>query len=271
LGVSRAAVYRIEAGEVVKIETIEKLAGMLKTSIASLLGVGVEYYGSAIAYFERMRQLEQEADQIVAYFPPFSYLLTTDNYGEHLRKMLIESIPASIENMEQARREIDDILTILSERKLAWRRRRLSVVNILTLPDIDRFLKLGAVGRFDLSADETERRRAVARREVENILRIIVEEPMGIQIALVDEPLPNVSFQLFRSVERTSLALSPFSLGGELPNFKAGVATLTSMDEPVQLYEKLVDDLWRRARKGRAAVESLEAVLARSGIERKAL
>jgi transcriptional regulator with XRE-family HTH domain len=266
LGVSRAAVYRIEAGDVVKIETIEKLAEVLGTSIASLLGVSVEYYGSAIAYFERMRQLEQEADQIVAYFPPFSYLLTTDGYAEHVRTMLIESMSASIEDKQQARCEIDNIITILNDRKGAWRRRRLSVINILTLSDIDRFLKLGAVGRFDLPPEEMDKRRRVARLEVENILRILIEEPMGIQIAVVDEPLPNVSFQLFRSIDRTSLALSPFSLGGELPNFKAGIAMLTSMEEPVHLYEKLANDLWKRAHKGRSAVEALEAVLARSGI-----
>ena len=266
LGVSRAAVYRIEAGDVVKIETIEKLAEVLGTSIASLLGVGIEYYGSAIAYFERMRQLEQEADQIVAYFPPFSYLLTTDDYAEHLRTMLIESTPSSIEDKEQARREIDNIITILDERKAAWRRRRLSVINFLTLSDIDRFLKLGAVGRFDLPPEETDKRRAVAQLEVENILQILIEEPMGIQIAVVDEPLPNVSFQLFRGADRTSVAMSPFSLGGELPNFKAGIAMLTSMDEPVHLYEKLADDLWKRGHKGRRAVEALETVLARSGV-----
>ena len=37
LGISRAAVYRIESGEIVKIETLERLAGALSTSLASLL------------------------------------------------------------------------------------------------------------------------------------------------------------------------------------------------------------------------------------------
>ena len=58
LGVSRAAVYRIEAGEVVKIETLDRLAHVLETSVGSLLGLGVEYYANAISYFERMRQIE---------------------------------------------------------------------------------------------------------------------------------------------------------------------------------------------------------------------
>jgi len=49
LGISRAAVYRIEGGEVVKTETLERLAAVLETSVASLLGTGVEYYSSSIS------------------------------------------------------------------------------------------------------------------------------------------------------------------------------------------------------------------------------
>ena len=76
LGVSRAAVYRIEAGEVVKIETLDRLANVLETSVGSLLGLGVEYYANAISYFERMRQIEEKSEQVIAHFPPLSYLLT---------------------------------------------------------------------------------------------------------------------------------------------------------------------------------------------------
>ena len=86
LGVSRAAVYRIEAGEVVKIETLDRLAGVLETSIGSLLGLGVEYYSSATSYFERMRQVEEKSEQVIAHFPPLSYLLTSDNYASQLKK-----------------------------------------------------------------------------------------------------------------------------------------------------------------------------------------
>ena len=57
LGVSRAAIYRLEQGKIVKIETLEKLAQLLGTSIASLLGVEVEYYSTALGFFERLRHL----------------------------------------------------------------------------------------------------------------------------------------------------------------------------------------------------------------------
>ena len=43
IGISRTALYRLEKGELVKIETLEKLAELLDVSIPTLLGVGIEY------------------------------------------------------------------------------------------------------------------------------------------------------------------------------------------------------------------------------------
>ena len=65
LGVSRAALYRYEKGEVIKLDTIKRLAELLKISPLSLLGIGVEYYNRPIGYFERIRQVEETADQIL--------------------------------------------------------------------------------------------------------------------------------------------------------------------------------------------------------------
>jgi transcriptional regulator with XRE-family HTH domain len=269
LGISRAAVYRIESGEVVKIETLERLASELHTSLASLLGVSMEYHSSAISYFERMRQIEEESDQVIAHFPPISYLLTSDDYPIYLKKMLTESLPSYVTDRKKAIHEIDTIISILDERKRARKLRKLSVVNFVTVPEIERWLKLGVVGRFDLPTDELAIRRSAARVEVEHLMELIEGEPMGIQIALIEETLPNITFQLFRSKGQTRLGLSPFRLGGELPNIRLGLAMMTSDQQPVELYETLADDLWRRARKGSDAVKLLQAVLDRSGIKRK--
>ena len=46
LGISRAALYRYEKGEVAKIETLERLAALLGVSVPTLIGVGVEYVAS---------------------------------------------------------------------------------------------------------------------------------------------------------------------------------------------------------------------------------
>jgi transcriptional regulator with XRE-family HTH domain len=268
LGISRAAVYRIESGGLVKIETLERLASELHTSLASLLGVSIEYHSNAIGYFERMRQIEEQSDQVVAHFPPISYLLTSDQYPVHLRKMLTESLPSYIDNNRKALREIDAVIAILDERKAARRSRRLSVVNFVTIPEIERWLKLGVVGRFDLPDREVAIRRQAARAEVEHLIDLVEGEPMGVQIALLEDTLPNITFQLFRAKQQTCLGLSPFRLGGELPNIRLGLAMVTSDQQAVELYERLADDLWRHAHKGSDAVRLLRAALDRSGIKR---
>jgi len=267
LGISRAAVYRIEGGEVVKTETLERLATVLETSLASLLGTGVEYYSSSISYFERMRQIEEQSDQVIAHFPPLSYLLTSDEYPAFLKKTLVESLPAYAKKRDKAELDIDKIISILNERKEARRRRGLSVVNFVNVPEIERWLKLGVVGRFDLPTHELTKRRIAARVEIEHLIHLIGSDPMGVQIGLIEETLPNLTFQLFKSSERTWLGLSPFRLGGELPNIRIGVAMLTADEEPVRIYGKLTDELWQRALKGSKAASLLRDVLDRSGVE----
>jgi transcriptional regulator with XRE-family HTH domain len=269
LGVSRAAVYRIEAGEVVKIETLDRLANVLETSVGSLLGLGVEYYANALSYFERMRQIEEKSEQVIAHFPPLSYLLTSDNYARQLKQTLIEAAPCyiDVEDGSAYEAEIDAIIAVLDERKQARRRRHLSVVNFVSMPEIERWLKLGLVGRFNLPQEEVVERRLAARAEIEHLIKLVEREPMGVQIGLIEEPLPNITFQLFRTAERTLLGLSPFRLGGELPNIRTGVAMLTGDEEPVRLYEQLVENLWRRAHKGRDASAQLRMILERSAIK----
>ena len=80
IGISRTALYRFEKGEVVKIETLEKLAELLRVSLPTLLGVGVEYIASAVTYFERMRQIEETAEHIIVLAGPLSYLLASDAF-----------------------------------------------------------------------------------------------------------------------------------------------------------------------------------------------
>ncbi len=91
LGVSRAALYRYEKGEVIKLDTIKRLAELLKISPLSLLGIGVEYYNRPIGYFERIRQVEETADQILQLFGPICYLTTSDAYDNALAEAFDEA------------------------------------------------------------------------------------------------------------------------------------------------------------------------------------
>jgi transcriptional regulator with XRE-family HTH domain len=90
--ISRTAVYRFEKGEVVKIETLISLSELLGVSLPTLFGVEIEYISSAVAYFERLRQLEEAADRIVVLAGPISFLLASEEFQQSLEELLKESV-----------------------------------------------------------------------------------------------------------------------------------------------------------------------------------
>ncbi|MDX6750166.1 helix-turn-helix transcriptional regulator (plasmid) [Geminicoccaceae bacterium 1502E] len=257
LGLSRAAVFRLEKGSIVKLETFERIAGLLGVSIESLLGVGVEYHASAISFFERMRQLEEGAEQIMTHFEPVSYLLTSPDYGAHLRHMLAEAgNGACLEAAQEA------VLAILDERRRTWQRRRPAVASLVGSIEIERFLRLGLIGTFDLPPEEAARRRHLAALEIETLCQVMEQEPVGIQIGLVEGAMPSLTFQIFRRPEGPVVAISPFRLG-ELANIDSGVAMITSTREAVELWTATFEQLWSRALKGAQAAAALRSLLRR--------
>ncbi len=264
LGISRTALYRFEKGEVVKIDTLERLAELLEVSFPTLLGVGVEYIPSAVTYFERVRQLEEIAEHIVVLAGPISYLLASEAFHETLSGVLKESVPETSPDRERAMADIDEIMDVLAKRKATYRKRRPAIVNLIAGPELVRFLRNGLVGRADLDASVREERRKLARHEVRHFLSVIEEEAIGVQIGVVPETLPHSGFQIFRQPDREVLALSPFRLGEE-PNIRSGIAMITSAPEALILHQKAIEGMWQRALKGAAAVKFLREILSRNG------
>src|SRR3954453_3784895 len=84
LDISRAALYRFERGELAKIETLEKLAELLRVSVPTLLGVGVEYLPSAGASFRRIPQVKETPSPIIVLAGPISYLLASAEFHQRL-------------------------------------------------------------------------------------------------------------------------------------------------------------------------------------------
>ena len=82
LNISRTALYRFEKGELVKIDTLERLAELLNVSVPTLLGVGIEYVRSAVTYFERLRQIEETAQHVVILAGPISFILASDDFWQ---------------------------------------------------------------------------------------------------------------------------------------------------------------------------------------------
>ncbi len=258
LGISRTALYRFEKGEVAKIETLESLSDLLDVSVPTLLGVGVEYISSAVAFFERLRQIEESVQHIVVLAGSISFLLTSDDYQQTLEQVLMESVP------DDGKELVVKIMKILAERKETCRRRNPGILNLISGAEIDRMLRNGLVGRPDLS-DETRRaRRGCARAEAEHLCGIMEREQIGVQIGIIPGTLPHNSFQIFRQPDRKILALSPYRLG-EQPNVLGGIAMITSAPEALNLHERTVEDLWRRALKGPAGAEHLRGLIANAG------
>jgi transcriptional regulator with XRE-family HTH domain len=261
LDISRTALYRFEKGELAKIETLEKLAELLDVSVPTLLGVGVEYIGSAVAYFERMRQIEETSEHIIVLAGPISYLLASDGFDQALADILRESIPDAAEGRKRALAEVGEVMAVLRQRKENYRRRQPGIVNLISAVEMQHFLRNGLVGRLDLSDKVRRERRALAAAEAEHFVALMEDEPIGVQIGIVPDTLPHASFQIFRQPDRQVLALSPFRLGEE-PNIRVGVAMITSAPEALALHEKMAKDLWRRALKGAAAVALMREMMA---------
>jgi transcriptional regulator with XRE-family HTH domain len=252
LGISRTALYRFEKGELAKIETLERLAELLGVSIPTLLGVGIEYIPSAVAYFERMRQIEETCDQIMVLSGPISLLFASDNFMLTIEEVLTENVTKDIANRERALSDIPKLMDILHARKENYRKRRPVIVNLMSAMEIERFLHHGLIGRSGLSEATLEQRRMLAGQEIEHFVRLLENPPIGIQIGIVADTLPHAGFQIFRQPDRKVLVLSPFRLGGE-PNIRVGVAMITSAPDALAFHEAAIAEMWSRALKGQAA------------------
>lgn len=264
-GISRAALYRYEKGEVAKIDTLARLAELLQVSVPTLLGVGVEYVSSAVAFFERMRQIEETSQKIVVLFGPVSYLLTSDKYDRVLGRVLEESVPVDAPDSDKAKSDVGEILAILRARKETFRTRAPGMVSIVAASEMERFLRNGMVGRLDLSPATRRRRRQFAAEEAGRIADIMDSEPIGVQLGIVRDTLPQSSFQIFHQPDRPLLAVSPFRLG-EQPNIRVGVAMITPAPEAVDLHERTANELWERAIKGAEAANYVRTLIKNLGV-----
>jgi transcriptional regulator with XRE-family HTH domain len=254
IGISRAALYRYEKGEVAKIETLDRMATLLGVSVPTLLGVGVEYMASAIAFFERMRQIEETAEHIIVSSGPVSYLLTSRKYDDYLEKVLAESVPKGADGKKKGLEMVAELMNILRQRKEAYRRRQPSIVTVIAADELRRFLRNGMVGKVDMPTKTRNKRRERAVEEMERVAKFMEDEPIGVQVGIVEDTLPRTSFQIFRQPDRLVLAVSPYRLG-ENPNIRVGVGMITSAPEAIELHEQTAENLWKRALKGRDAAD----------------
>ena len=259
-GISVASIYRYEAGKPIRVDALGKIADLLDVSLASLFGVGSENIASAVTFFERLRQIEAEADQITVLFGPVPYLLTSDSYDELLPQVLLESVPDSAANRGGLESSISQLIEILLSRKKAFKKRKPNIIALISALELEQFVRSGFVGSTNLNPNKIDTRKKAAVLEVRNVISLLKEQPIGVQIGVVQDSMPGTSFQILRKGINAQVATSPYRLGASA-NVRIGVATITSAREVIKLHQSVTENLWKHSLKGEAAVDTLEKLL----------
>jgi len=260
LGVSRAALYRYEKGEVIKLDTIKRLAELLKISPLSLLGIGVEYYNRPIGYFERIRQIEETADQILQLFGPVCYLTTSEAYDSVLGEAFDEAADQAGPERMAMRSMAEQVLGILAARKRMYSMRRPGIIAMVSLPAVQRLLDTGIAGGIAVSDRVRRLCREVAVSEIENIAALMETEPMGLQFGLLAGPEPSTAFKILRARDRVNLAINPFRPDTH-PSAHTGVAMITGADEAIAAHQRVAEASWRESMKGPAGAARLRQLI----------
>ena len=263
LGVSRAALYRYEKGEVIKLDTVNRLAELLKISPLTLLGIGVEYYTKPVGYMERLRQIEETSDQILQVFGPIMYLITSDNFDAVLAQIFEENAEAAGNERGMTRAAAEQLLGVMISRKRMYAARKPSIIGILTIASIQKFLAEGVAGATATSDRLRNMARDVAAREMELIANLMESEPMGLQFGLISGAEPTGAFEIIRARDRASLAVNPFRADTH-PSSQTGVAMITGADEAIAAHQRVAEANWREAVKGPAAAARVRHMITAS-------
>jgi transcriptional regulator with XRE-family HTH domain len=256
VGVSRALLYRYEAGDIVKLDTLERLARLYGTSTTALLGLGHEYIVNSVLFFERLDSLEQEAEHITTVFGPLAYVLTTDRFDDALALALAHESGADALTATELQR----LRRALRRRKANLRERKPGYVNIIPIAEIERYLATGLGSASEMSNADRNAQRRQALNEIQHLCALIEKPPLGVQIALTERPLPTAGFQVLRLKTQRLLVTSPFRIG-EPVNLRYGIATISGDEQALRLHESLIARLWEGALTGSRALNEIARMM----------
>jgi len=264
LGVSRAALYRYEKGEVIKLDTIQRLAELLNISPLSLLGIGVEYYNRPVGYMERIRQIEETADQILQVDGILCDLTTTEAYDAAFAAALAEAAEHAGGDRAVIRGASEQILGILDARKRIYNIRKPAIINLIPVARMRHFLERGIAPITAPRIAQSDRMRRLCRQaaaaELLHVADVMEAEPMGLQFGLLPTGEPSSSFKILRSRERATIAVNPFRADAS-PSSAVGVAMITGADEAIAAHQRVAESLWRDAVKGPTAAAAVRELV----------
>lgn len=259
LGVSRAALYRYEKGEVIKLETIRRLAELLKVSPLSLLGIGIEYFARPAAFQERLRGLEEQADQILLVGGAFCWQITGEALEGALAEAWTQAVPAGPDRTV-AISLIEQGLGALTARKRLYVQKRPSVIAVLSESAITTFLREGVAGGLATPDASRNRAREAAAQEAEAMAVIMETVPIGLQLGLATGIQPSAPFMVLRGRDRAHVITSPIAADAP-PSAATGVAGITAAEEAVTVHQRVAEAMWRDCRKGAEAAARLRQLV----------
>jgi transcriptional regulator with XRE-family HTH domain len=260
LGISRAALYRYEKGEVIKLDTIRRLAELLQVSPLTLLGIGVDYFSRVTACLERQRQIEEEADSHLQMGGGLCFPLVSEGFLQLLRVVWLEAANLA-PDPTAARSQTEQALISLAQRRLILEQRRPSLITMLSETAIRHMLAEGIGAGLPLSDRSRAEARAAAVTEAQYLASQIEQAPLGVQIGLLQEPAPLSKAVIYRSRERAHVVGNPFAVDAH-PAWGLGVVSITSADDAVAIHQRVAESCWKQARKGMAAAQRLRILIA---------
>lgn len=260
LGISRAALYRYEKGEVIKLDTIRRLAELLQVSPLTLLGIGVDYFSRVTAFLERQRQIEEEADSHLQLGGALCFPLVSAGFLQLLRAIWLEAANLAPDSAT-ARTQTEQALISLAQRRLILERRHPSLTTMLSETAIRRMLAEGLGAGLPLSDRSRAEARAAAVTEAEHLASQIEQAPLGVQVGLLQTPDPLSQAMIYRNRERAYVVGNPFAVDVH-PAWGLGVVSITSADDAVAIHQRVAESCWKQARKGMAAAQRLRVLIA---------
>ncbi|MBD0270490.1 MAG: helix-turn-helix transcriptional regulator [Acetobacteraceae bacterium] len=260
LGVSRAALYRYEKGEVIKLDTVRRLAELLKISPLSLLGIGVEYFARPVAFLERLRQIEEQAEQVILFGGPLCFQTSTEAFDGAVTEAWTEAADAHADRFA-ARAAAEQCLGSMAARRRAYQQRRANILAILSEASLQRFLAEGVAAGLAVPDRVRARCRAAAQAEAEAMAGLMESVPIGVQIGLASGPDASGAFMVLRGRDRANVVGAPFAPDAA-PFSASGVASIIGADDAIAVHQRVAEAAWRDALKGADAAARVRAMVA---------
>ncbi|MBS7811312.1 helix-turn-helix domain-containing protein [Roseococcus pinisoli] len=262
LGVSRAALYRYEKGEVIKLETIRRLAELLKVSPLSLLGIGIEYFARPAAFQERLRGLEEQADQILLVGGAYCWPLTGEAMEGAVAEAWTQSVPAGPERAA-AISQVEQGLGALTSRKRLYAQKRPTIIAVLGEAALRTLLTEGVGAGLPVPEATRARARIAAQQEAEAMAVLMESVPIGLQLGLATGPQPSAPFMVLRGRERAHVVTAPIPADTP-PSVSSGVAGITAAEEAVAIHQRVAEAMWRDSIKGAEAAARVRELISAS-------